>query len=100
VLNVEKKTMYMILASIVVIEFLVLSHAINKFFYQPIKDLETTIKRFYHGEYKNNNIKFEESWNPNLNFVLKFFGQTLNTLKNIKTEFLHGKEIKSEVDLA
>ncbi len=100
VLNVDKKIMYMILASIVVIEFLVLSHAINKFFYQPIKDLETTIKRFYHGEYKNNNIQFKESWNPNLNFVLKFFGQTLNTLKNIKTEFLHGKEIKSEVDLA
>ena len=100
VLNVQTQTMYMILASIVVIEFLVLSHAINKFFYQPIKDLETTIKRFYHGQYKNSDIQFKESWNPNLNFVLKFFGQTLNTLKNIKSEFLHGKEIKSEVDLA
>lgn len=100
ILNVQTTTMYMILASIVVIEFLVLSYAINKFFYQPIKDLETTIKRFYHGQYKDNEIKFEESWNPNLNFVLKFFWQTLNTLKNIKSEFLHGKEIKSEVDLA
>lgn len=35
-----------------------------------------------------------------MNYVLLFFGKTLSTLKNIKDEFLHGKEIKSEVDLA
>lgn len=99
ILNVNTSTMYMILATIVVIEFLVLMAAINKFFYEPIKHLETTIKKFYLWEFKNTDIHFKKSWNPNLNFVLKFFWKTLNTLKNIKSEFLHGKEIRSEVDL-
>ncbi len=99
ILKVNTTTMYMILATIVVIEFLVLMAAINKFFYEPIKNLETTIKKFYLWEFKNNDIQFKKSWNPNLNFVLKFFWKTLNTLKNIKSEFLHGKEIRSEVDL-
>lgn len=99
VLKVSSSMTYMILATIVVLEFLVLRYAINKFFYEPIKHLETTIKKFYLGEFKNNDISFEKSWNPNLNFVLKFFAKTLNTLKNIKSEFLHGKEIRSEVDL-
>lgn len=100
VLKVDTTMMYLILASIVVVEFIVLSYAINKFFYAPIKDLETTIKKFYLWEFKNTDIRFNQSWNPNLNFVLKFFAKTLNTLKNIKSEFLHGKEIKSEVELA
>lgn len=38
--------------------------------------------------------------NPHLNYILLFFTKTLGTLKHIKSEFLHGKEIKSEVDLA
>lgn len=100
VLHVEKQTMYLLLASIVVVEFLVLMYAIDKFFYNPIKELEKTIKKFYMWEFKNSDINLKTSWNPNLNFVLKFFWKTLNTLKHIKTEFLHGKEIKSEVDLA
>jgi hypothetical protein len=32
--------------------------------------------------------------NPHLNYSLSFFAKTLNTLKNIKDEFIHGKEIK------
>jgi serine phosphatase RsbU (regulator of sigma subunit) len=34
-----------------------------------------------------------------LNYALEFFARTLNTLKNIKSEFIHGKEIKWEVEL-
>jgi len=45
-------------------------------------------------------MEFKKTSNPHLNYVLLFFGKTLFTLKHIKSEFLHGKEIKSEVDLA
>jgi len=45
-------------------------------------------------------MKFQKTSNPHLNYVLLFFSKTLFTLKHIKSEFLHGKEIKSEVDLA
>jgi hypothetical protein len=38
--------------------------------------------------------------NPHLNYALSFFGKTINTLKNIKDEFIHGKIIKSEVEIA
>jgi hypothetical protein len=37
--------------------------------------------------------------NPDVNYIMLFFTKTLNTLKNIKDEFLHGKEIKSEVSI-
>ncbi|MCP4523419.1 MAG: serine/threonine-protein phosphatase [Candidatus Gracilibacteria bacterium] len=100
VLDVEKQTMYSLLASVVIVEFIVLSFAINKFFYQPIVEIETIIKKFYIGEFKNSDIHFKKSWNPKLNFVFKFFVRTLSTLKNIKSEFIHGKEIKSEVEIA
>jgi len=48
----------------------------------------------------NEKIKLNLSENKDLDFVIKFFNNTLNTLKNIKEEFLHWKEIKWEVSLA
>jgi hypothetical protein len=38
--------------------------------------------------------------NGNINYILTFFNRTISTLKNIKEEFLQGKEIKGEVELA
>lgn len=52
------------------------------------------------GSLKDKDIEFAKTKNPHLNYILLFFSKTLNTLKNIKWEFIHGKEIKSEVDLA
>lgn len=70
------------------------------FYDHPIKHLEYTIKRFLVGSLKDENIEVKTTSNPHLNYILLFFSKTLNTLKHIKSEFLHGKEIKSEVDLA
>ena len=72
---------------------------IKKFFHDPICYLEITIKKFITWINKNETIVFEKTPNTDLNFILSFFERTLSTLKNIKDEFLHGKEIKSEVDL-
>jgi hypothetical protein len=88
------------MVSLVVIEFLIIIYIVNKFFFTPIKELELTIKNFLAGNLKNKDIALERSFNPHLNFILSFFVKTLNTLKNIKSEFIHGKEIKSEVELA
>lgn len=85
---------------IIVFQFIFISSGIYFFYDKPIKLLEFTIKKFLVGSLKNNDIEIKKTTNPHLNYILLFFGKTLSTLKNIKDEFLHGKEIKSEVDLA
>ncbi len=80
--------------------FLIIS-SINKRYYDaPIEELELTIKKFLVWSLKDEKISLKKSTNPHLNYITLFFNKTLNTLKNIKSEFLHGKEIRWEVDLA
>lgn len=90
---------YSTFALAIIWEFLIIIGLVNKLFLHPIIDLEVTIKKFITWESKWENIKFAKGPNTHLNFILSFFSKTLNTLKNIKSEFLHGKEIKSEVQL-
>ncbi len=85
---------------IVVINFIILRVIIYYFYDAPINKLEYTIKKFLVGSLKDSDIHLHRTTNPHLNYILLFFTKTLGTLKNIKSEFLHGKEIKSEVDLA
>lgn len=80
--------------------FLVIKGIVYYFYDTPIKHLEYTIKRFLVGSLKDNEILNYKTSNPHLNYILLFFTKTLGTLKHIKSEFLHGKEIKSEVNLA
>lgn len=82
------------------VEFVLISVIVYAFYEKPIRHLEYSIKRFLVGSLKDTDMKFKKTSNPHLNYVLLFFGKTLFTLKHIKSEFLHGKEIKSEVDLA
>ena len=81
-------------------EFTCITLIVYAFYEKPIRQLEYNIKRFLVGSLKDNDMEFKKTSNPHLNYVLLFFGKTLFTLKHIKSEFLHGKEIKSEVDLA
>ncbi len=85
---------------ILIIEFIVIVCIIYVFYDRPIGNLEYTIKKFLVWSLKWEDLSFKKTTNPHLNYVLLFFSKTLGTLKNIKSEFLHGKEIKSEVDLA
>jgi len=83
-----------------VIEVSIILFLIKNFYQKPIVELELAIKKFLTWKYKNEKIKLNLSENKDLDFVIKFFNNTLNTLKNIKEEFLHWKEIKWEVSLA
>lgn len=89
-----------IISTIFFIWYLIIIFLIKKLFYEPIRDLELAIKNFLVWNLKNKEIKFSKSFNPHLNYVLLFFSKTLNTLKNIKSEFVRWKEIKWEVELA
>lgn len=80
--------------------FLIVKWVVYFFYDTPIKKLEYAIKRFLVGSLKDNEIQNYKTTNPHLNYILLFFTKTLGTLKHIKSEFLHGKEIKSEVNLA
>ena len=73
---------------------------IGKFYEWPIGILRKNIQLFVVGELKDDNIFFEESINQRLNYVGTFFGRALKTLRSIHDEFMHGKDIKSEVNLA
>lgn len=86
--------------TIALIDFFIIIAAIRKFYQGPIVKLELTLKHFLIWNLKDSEIKFDKSLNPHLNYILAFFSKTINTLKNIKDEFIHGKEIKWEVELA
>lgn len=81
-------------------EFLIVKWFIFYFYDTPIRKLEYTIKKFLVGSLKDSEMENFKTTNPHLNYILLFFTKTLGTLKHIKSEFLHGKEIKSEVNLA
>lgn len=88
------------IACLFFIQFTLLVIILYIYYDRPIKQLEYTIKRFLVGSLKDNAIELKKTVNPHLNYVLFFFSKTLDTLKHIKSEFIHGKEIKSEIDLA
>lgn len=92
-------TIFTILFLIVIVQALLISLIIGKFFHTPLLRLEYIIKSFIVWRLKNKDINLKETLNPNINYIFRFFNKTLNTLKNIKDEFIHGKEIKWEVAL-
>ncbi len=74
---------------------------VNNFYMSPISILNSHINDFITWKNKWTNLKIKTDYsNPNVKRVLKFFDVLLGSLKNIKDEFLSGKSIKSEVQLA
>lgn len=82
-----------------IINFLIIITLIKKFYHDPIKNLEILIKKFLVWKIWDSKKWFEKSPNTNLNYILYFFANTINNLKSIRDEFIHGKEIKWEVEL-
>lgn len=95
--EIEKKIIFITL--FVSLQFFIILYFIEKFFHEPIVILDSAIKNFLVWNLKDSDINFKKTINPYLNYSLSFFSKTLNTLKNIKEEFIHWKEIKSEVEL-
>jgi len=85
---------------ILIVSTVLVMFYVKKLYEDPIKDLEYHIKSFLVWKTKNKNLKLIKTINPHLNYVLLFFWKTINTLKSIKEEFVSGKAIKWEVDLA
>ncbi|RKW24683.1 serine/threonine-protein phosphatase [Candidatus Gracilibacteria bacterium] len=85
---------------ILFLEFFVLLIYINIFYEKPIKNLETSVKFFLLGDNSNSEKYMKNTINPHINYIIQFFQRVIFSLKNIKDEFLHGKEIKGEVSLA
>lgn len=70
------------------------------FYERPLIDLEHFIKKFLIWALKQEEIKVFKTGNPQLDYIVSFFKKTIHTLKDIKSEFTHGKAIKGEVELA
>jgi len=85
--------------SILVFEAIIVISLIHAFYKKPIHELKHLIQKFYVWELKGKDISVEKSKNPDVNYIITFFVKTLDTLKNIKDEFFHGKEIKWEVEI-
>lgn len=85
---------------ILFLEFFVLLIYINVFYEKPIKNLETSVKFFLLWDNSNSEKYMKNTINPHINYIIQFFQRVIFSLKNIKDEFLHGKEIKWEVWLA
>jgi len=92
-----QNTIYILFIGSILLETLFINRLISDFYNRPIIKLEYVIKSFIVGKLKNKEIRIKNSLNPNLNYISNFFSKTLNTLKDIKDEFIHGKEIKWEV---
>ena len=85
---------------ILFLEFFLLLIYINVFYEKPIKNLETSVKFFLLWDNSNSEKYMKNTINPHINYIIQFFQRVIFSLKNIKDEFLHGKEIKWEVWLA
>jgi len=99
ILDWNSKWVFFIIAFVTILDAFIINIIIKKFFHKPLIKLEYLIKSFIVWKLKNKEINLKETLNPNINYIFKFFSKTLNTLKNIKDEFMHGKEIKWEVAL-
>ena len=82
------------------IETIIILLIIQKFYDTPIKQLKYFIHKFYTGQLKWEKIEVSKSVNKDLNTISDSIVDILNRLRNIKDEFLHGKAIKWEVELA
>ncbi len=82
------------------IEIIIILVVIQKYYDNPIKQIKYFIQKLYTWQLKWEKIKIDKSLNKDLNFISMSITDILNRLRNIKDEFLKGKEIKSEVELA
>ncbi|MDP5038924.1 MAG: serine/threonine-protein phosphatase [Candidatus Gracilibacteria bacterium] len=88
-------TLFMIFQTIFII------YLIKKNYSYPLDELNDIIRQFMSGNSKGKEIKINNNFlNPQVKFTMNFLDFILNSVKNIKDEFLNGKAIKSEVQLA
>ncbi len=93
-------TKYANIILLFLIESTIILIIIQKFYDKPIKELRYFIQKLYTWQLKWEKIEISKSINNDLNIISNSIVDILNRLRNIKEEFIQGKAIKSEVDLA
>lgn len=89
------------IAWVFLLEWMIIFYVIQNNYAKPIRELNKHINDFLVWNIKDKKIKIKtSSLNPNVKTIFNFFDIILNSLKNIKEEFLSGKAIKWEVQLA
>lgn len=91
---------YAYLILLFLVETILIVYFIQKFYDKPIKQLKYFIHMFYIWKLKWEKIEISKSVNKDLNTISDSIVDILNRLRNIKDEFIHGKAIKWEVELA
>ncbi|MBW7954217.1 SpoIIE family protein phosphatase [Candidatus Gracilibacteria bacterium] len=92
---------YLLFIGVFLIQYILIIFIINISFYTPIEELKRQVLNFLSGNNKGDKLKIKTDFiNPNIKISLIFFDNILNSLKNIKDEFLSGKAIKGEIQLA
>lgn len=66
---------------------------------KPISDLKREIAQFLTWWKKWQSLEFSGA-NPEIKYIISFFNRSLEMLKNVKEEFISGKALKWEVELA
>lgn len=84
-----------------VITFTIIFTLINNIYEKPLIGLEKEIFKFIKNKSESNeDFKTEKTWNPHLDFITSFLSKAIKSLGHIKADFIHGKAIKWEVELA
>lgn len=100
IVNNNNEFKFQILGFITILEVIMILLTIKIFYEDPIKNIKYNIQKFLVWDFKwKNPVKANKSQNNDLNYIIKFFNQTLNTLKNIKEEFTRWREIRWEVEI-
>jgi len=85
--------------AVMIVLCIIIFYVIHVFYERPLISLELIIKKFLVWALKEEDIKSFKTGNPQLDYIVLFFKKTIHTLKDIKSEFIHGKAIKWEVEL-
>lgn len=99
-IDLNSNFFYIFVLLFIIIQSIIIMLIIKVNYEDPIAELEYNIKAFITWSLKWKELVFKKNINPHLSYILRFFTTTLNMLKNIRDEFVSGKAIKSEVDLA
>lgn len=105
-LNIEKIQSFLdidknfILWFIILFQFLFFLLFLKKIYEIPIKNLEIWIKYFLLWDSQKSDNFMKKTLNPHINYITLFLKRVNISLKDIKDEFIHWKQIKWEVWLA
>lgn len=91
---------YMLIFWILLLEAFIVLLVVIVLYESPIIRLEKNIKNFLLSRLKEEDLQWQSAINPHLNYILNFFSNIIKMLRNIKDEFVSGKVIKWEVELA